>query len=79
MLASLTDFTSTNFIKGIFVTDRYRVYYHKQGGGSRYQKNVINFDKNMWSYTLSSVTGSGHVKYMASPLFYFYMTTCYAL
>ena len=26
-------------------------------------------------YTLSSVTGSGHVKYMVSPFFDFYMTT----
>ena len=30
-------------------------------------------------YTLSSVTGSGHVKYMASPIFDFYMTTCHVL
>ena len=31
------------------------------------------------TYTLSSVTGSDHVKYMASPFFYFYMTTCQVL
>ncbi len=30
-------------------------------------------------YTLSSVTGSGHVRYMASPFFYFYMTTCHVM
>ncbi len=30
-------------------------------------------------HTLSSVTGSGHVKYMASPFFDFYMTTCHVL
>ena len=28
-------------------------------------------------HTLSSMTGSGHVKYMANPFFDFYMTTCH--
>ncbi len=32
-----------------------------------------------YTYTLISVTGSGHVKYMASPFFDFYMTTCLVL
>ncbi len=30
-------------------------------------------------YTLSSTTGSGQVKYMATPFFDFYMTTGYVL
>ncbi len=30
-------------------------------------------------YTLISVTWSGHVKYMVSPFFYFYMTTYHVL
>ncbi len=31
-----------------------------------------------WDWcTLSSVTGSGHVRYMASPFFDLYMTTCH--
>ena len=40
-----------------------------------------NYDNNKtWGkYTLSSATGSGQVKYMATPFFDFYMTTGHVL
>ncbi len=47
----------------------FTVWYHFIGRISWHQS----------SYTLSSVTGSGHVKYMVNPFFYFYMTTWHVL
>ena len=54
--------------------------------GKRVSKNWgRNHEKNEHSQkqsthcTLTSATGSGHVKYMATPFFYFYMTTGHVL
>ncbi len=47
------------------------------------RENIIHLIYHLlqeWhSYTLISVTGTSHVKYMASPFFDFYMTTCLVL